>query len=305
MMRTGIAVLLAAAMLPAATAQQGPSSAGTMVVDEPERALVQVAIEPPEFRARRERAEALQAAGQAAPREVALGEGAARLTLLEGEAYIAQPDADWLRSDVWKQDTRGAVSGLLLSPDGGVLSQLGRHAFITYTDTEEFSPVEDIDADWTLFELQSRAEDRLAARPEGEALAVAVTWALPPVVDKDRQVFRFLVRFSREDGGGERYSGTILKSGRKGVLVATLALAEADVTRFEALAASLEQRLDFNPGYRAEDFDPVTDRKAVATREDPDRGSPLDLWIVIGTAAFVAAGSAVAHALKGRGRKSG
>lgn len=299
MIRLGVAVLLMAAMLPAAIAQ--PDPAATETVREPERALVQVAIETPERRALRERAEALQAEGQAAPREVVLADGVATLTLRDGEAFIAQPDADWLRSEVWKQETRGVVAGVLLSPEGRVTDPLGGHVSISYVDSGEFASVDDIDADWTLFDLQARADERLGA---DDVSPVTATWAVPPVIDRERQVFRFLVRFSREDGG-VRHSGTIFKSGRSGMLAVTGAVADTDLARFQDLAASLEQRLVFNPGFRAEDFNPETDRRAEVTRTDPDSEEPVDAWLMIGTAALVVGGSALVLMRNGGKQKAG
>lgn len=254
---------------------------------------------------------------------VTLPNGVARFDLPQGYRFLNATDAKKVIVDLWGNPPSNAadVLGMVL-PAGEQLDNASSWAAVVTYEADGY--VSDHDADEIKYDdlLKQLKESNVEANVERKAAGypemVLKDWAITPHYDKERKALHWAKELDSGDGVNTlNYDLRIL--GRKGVLSLNGVASIDRLKDVEAAAPELLKIVQFQPGYRYEEFNEKTDKKseyslaslvlggAVAAKVAAKVGLFKGLWLaILAGKKFVVIGAIAAAGLvkKWIGRKS-
>jgi uncharacterized membrane-anchored protein len=198
-----------------------------------------------------------------------LKNGIGKINVPNGFKYLNPVQAERVLVDLWgNPKAENLTLGLLLPENQGVMSQNGYVFNIQY---DEIGHVEDDDADDVnyddlLTEMQKETvEENKERQKEGYAPVSIVGWAAKPFYDKDRKILHWAkeIKFGQDSINTLNYNVRIL--GRKGVLVLNAIATENELPLVQKDISKVLDIVQFNDGYKYEDFDSSVDEVAAWT----------------------------------------
>jgi uncharacterized membrane-anchored protein len=198
-----------------------------------------------------------------------LKNGIGKINVPNGFKYLNPVQAERVLVDLWGNPKgENLTLGLLLPENQGVMSQNGYVFNIQY---DEIGHVEDDDADDVnyddlLTEMQKETvEENKERQKEGYAPVSIVGWAAKPFYDKDRKILHWAkeIKFGQDSLNTLNYNVRIL--GRKGVLVLNAIATENELSLVQKDISKVLDIVQFNDGYKYEDFDSSIDEVAAWT----------------------------------------
>jgi uncharacterized membrane-anchored protein len=200
---------------------------------------------------------------------VNLKNGIGKINVPNGFKYLNPVQAERVLVDLWGNPKgENLTLGLLLPENQGVMSQNGYVFNIQY---DEIGHVEDDDADDVnyddlLTEMQKETvEENKERQKEGYVPISIVGWAAKPFYDKDRKILHWAkeIKFGQDSLNTLNYNVRIL--GRKGVLVLNAIATENELPLVQKDISKVLDIVQFNDGYKYEDFDSSVDEVAAWT----------------------------------------
>jgi uncharacterized membrane-anchored protein len=200
---------------------------------------------------------------------VNLKNGIGKINVPNGFKYLNPVQAERVLVDLWGNPKgENLTLGLLLPENQGVMSQNGYVFNIQY---DEIGHVEDDDADDVnyddlLTEMQKETvEENKERQKEGYAPVSIVGWAAKPFYDKNRKILHWAkeIKFGQDSINTLNYNVRIL--GRKGVLVLNAIATENELPLVQKDISKVLDIVQFNDGYKYEDFDSSIDEVAAWT----------------------------------------
>jgi len=198
-----------------------------------------------------------------------LKNGIGKINVPNGFKYLNPVQAERVLVDLWGNPKgENLTLGLLLPENQGVMSQNGYVFNIQY---DEIGHVEDDDADDVnyddlLTEMQKETvEENKERQKEGYVPVSIVGWAAKPFYDKDRKILHWAkeIKFGQDSLNTLNYNVRIL--GRKGVLVLNAIATENELPLVQKDISKVLDIVQFNDGYKYEDFDSSIDEVAAWT----------------------------------------
>lgn len=197
--------------------------------------------------------------------DVDLPGGIATLKIPGGFRYLDAKDTERLLVQAWGNPSGDHTLGMILPADVSPLSDNGWGVVITY---EEDGHVSDKDADSVNYdELLADMKEGIAAenkerRERGYTTIDLVGWAAKPHYDRQTHKLYWAKELSFGGDPNHTLNYNIRVLGRRGVLVLN---AVAGMNQLAGIEQNMQQVVaftNFNPGFRYEDFDGKTDKKA-------------------------------------------
>ncbi len=193
---------------------------------------------------------------------IELSGGVAKLNLPADYKFLNAEQAQYVLTDLWGNPEDESVLGLIVPDNQGIFFDEGYVFEVYYSEIGyvKDNDADKIDYDDLLKDLQQETADANKERETaGYAPVTLVGWASEPYYDKDRKVLHWAkeLEFSGSEVNTLNYNVRFL--GRKGVFVAN---AIADITQLSAVQEDMPKIMDmvqFNDGYRYQDFDPSID----------------------------------------------
>lgn len=198
-----------------------------------------------------------------------LKNGIGKINIPTGFKYLNPIQAERVLVDLWGNPKgENLTLGLLLPENQGIMNQNGYVFNIQY---DEIGHVEDDDADDVnyddlLTEMQKETvEENKERQKEGYAPVRIVGWAAKPFYDKDRKILHWAkeIKFGQDSINTLNYNVRIL--GRKGVLVLNAIATENELPLVQKDISKVLDIVQFNDGYKYEDFDSSVDEVAAWT----------------------------------------
>lgn len=200
---------------------------------------------------------------------VNLKNGIGKINIPNGFKYLNPVQAERVLVELWGNPKgENLTLGLLLPENQGIMSQNGYVFNIQY---DEIGHVEDDDADDInyddlLTEMQKETiEANKERQKEGYDPVTIVGWAAKPFYDKDRKILHWAkeIKFGKSSLNTLNYNVRIL--GRKGVLVLNAIATENELPLVQKDINKVLDIVQFNDGYKYEDFDSNVDEVAAWT----------------------------------------
>ena len=191
----------------------------------------------------------------------------AKVTLHLGKAYyfLGKDDARRAIVDGWKNPASAAdgVLGMII-PEGKVFAN-SWGAVVSY---ESAGFVTDKDADKASYDKMLRqvqdgeADVNAQRQKDGFPTMHLVGWAQPPSYNHQSHYLIWArdLKFSGSDSDALNYDVRML--GRHGVLSVNLVSSMPDLPQVRTDAANLAKTITYQPGFRYEEYNPSTDKKA-------------------------------------------
>jgi len=198
-----------------------------------------------------------------------LKNGIGKINVPKGFKYLEPVQAERVLVDLWGNPKgENLTLGLLLPENQGVMSQNGYVFNIQY---DEIGHVEDDDADDVnyddlLAEMQKETiEENKERQKAGYEPVTIVGWAAKPFYDQDRKILHWAkeIKFGKSSINTLNYNVRIL--GRKGVLVLNAIATENELPLVQKDINKVLDIVQFNNGYKYEDFDSNVDEVAAWT----------------------------------------
>ena len=198
-----------------------------------------------------------------------LKNGIGKINVPNGFKYLDPIQAERVLVDLWGNPKgENLTLGLLLPENQGVMNQNGYVFNIQY---DEIGHVDDDDADDVnyddlLVEMQKETvEENKERQKEGYAPVSIVGWAAKPFYDKDRKILHWAkeIKFGTDPINTLNYNIRIL--GRKGVLVLNAIATKNEPPLVQKDINKVLDIVQFNDGYKYEDFDSNVDEVAAWT----------------------------------------
>ncbi|PKB17942.1 DUF2167 domain-containing protein [Flavobacterium sp. 5] len=198
-----------------------------------------------------------------------LKNGVGKINVPKGFKYLNPVQAERVLVDLWGNPKDDNLTlGLLLPENQGILSQNGYVFNIQY---DEIGHVEDDDADDInyddlLTEMQKETvEENKERQKAGYEPVNIVGWAAKPFYDKDRKILHWAkeIKFGKDPINTLNYNVRVL--GRKGVLVLNAIATENDLPLVQKDINKVLDIVQFNDGYKYDDFDSSVDEVAAWT----------------------------------------
>jgi uncharacterized membrane-anchored protein len=198
-----------------------------------------------------------------------LKNGIGKINIPNGFKYLNPVQAERVLVDLWGNPKgENLTLGLLLPENQGVMSQNGYVFNIQY---DEIGHVEDDDADDVnyddlLTEMQKETVEENKERQKGGYEPISIVgWAAKPFYDKDRKILHWAkeIKFGKSSLNTLNYNVRIL--GRKGVLVLNAIATENELPLVQKDISKVLDIVQFNDGYKYEDFDSSIDEVAAWT----------------------------------------
>jgi uncharacterized membrane-anchored protein len=195
--------------------------------------------------------------------------GIGKINVPKGFKYLNPAQAERVLVELWGNPKgENLTLGLLLPENQGVMNQDGYVFNIQY---DEIGHVEDDDADDVnyddlLAEMQKETiEENKERQKEGYEPVTIVGWAAKPFYDKDRKILHWAkeIKFGKSSVNTLNYNVRIL--GRKGVLVLNAIATENELPLVQKDINKVLDIVQFNDGYKYEDFDSSVDDVAAWT----------------------------------------
>ncbi|SFC75247.1 Uncharacterized membrane-anchored protein [Parapedobacter composti] len=197
---------------------------------------------------------------------IQLRNGIGKIVIPPGFKYLNAEQSERVLVDLWGNPQGPDMTlGMILPEKQGVMSDSGYVFNIQY---DEIGYVKDGDADEInydelLAEMQRDAEEANKERSKAGYEPISIVgWAAPPYYDKERKILHWAkeIQFGNSPEHTLNYNIRVL--GRKGVLVLN---AISTMPHFTAVRQDLPEVLNivqFNDGYRYNDFNPSVDEVA-------------------------------------------
>lgn len=198
-----------------------------------------------------------------------LKNGMGKINIPNGFKYLNSVQAERVLVDLWGNPKgENLTLGLLLPENQGVMSQTG---YVFNIEYDEIGHVEDDDADDInyddlLTEMQKETiEENKERQKEGYEPVTIIGWAAKPYYDKDRKILHWAkeIKFGKSSINTLNYNVRIL--GRKGVLVLNAIATENELPLVQKDINKVLDIVQFNDGYKYEDFDSNVDEVAAWT----------------------------------------
>jgi len=201
--------------------------------------------------------------------EIPLSNGVATLNIPAGFKYLDEAQTRRVLVDLWGNPNADGCLGMIFPEADGVL-QDGGYAFVVQYD--EIGYVKDDDADEMDYDelLKSMQEDEAAENAErakmGYEPAYTVGWAAQPFYDKANKVLHWAKEIKFGDSASVNtlnYNVRVL--GRKGVLILNAVASMDDLELVKQHVPDVLSIVQYNEGFRYEQFDSKVDDVAAWT----------------------------------------
>ncbi|MGB0431743.1 MAG: DUF2167 domain-containing protein [Bacteroidia bacterium] len=197
--------------------------------------------------------------------EFILGDGEATISIPEGYRFLGPKDAKFILEEQWNNPPSTTL-GLLIPPGQSPFSPFMSYAIdITYDEDGyvDDEDAEEIDYDELLEELKSEAiEAGPELRKQGYQGYEIVGWAQEPYYDSENKKLHWAkeARFDSSETNTLNYNIRVL--GRKGYLVMNVIGDMESLPSVQANISDILGSVEFNDGYRYEQFDSSIDKVA-------------------------------------------
>nr|WP_315154496.1 DUF2167 domain-containing protein [uncultured Flavobacterium sp.] len=198
-----------------------------------------------------------------------LKNGVGKINIPKGFKYLEPVQAERVLVELWGNPKgENLTMGLLLPENQGVMNQGGYVFNIQYDEIGhvEDDDADDVDYDELLAEMQKETvEENKERQTAGYEPVSIVGWAAKPFYDKDRKILHWAkeIKFGESTVNTLNYNVRIL--GRKGVLVLNAIATENELPLVQKDINKVLDIVQFNDGYKYEDFDSSVDEVAAWT----------------------------------------
>lgn len=198
-----------------------------------------------------------------------LKNGVGKINIPKGFKYLEPVQAERVLVELWGNPKgENLTLGLLLPESQGVLSKNGYVFNIQY---DEIGHVKDDDADDINYDdllkdmQEGTVEENKERQKAGYEPVSIVGWAAKPFYDEDRKILHWAkeIKFGKDPLNTLNYNIRIL--GRKGVLVLNAIATENELPLVQKDINKVLDIVQFNDGYKYEDFDSSVDDVAAWT----------------------------------------
>ena len=198
-----------------------------------------------------------------------LKNGIGKIKIPKGFKYLEPIQAERVLVDLWGNPKgENLTLGLILPENQGVL---GKNGYVFNIQYDEIGHVEDDDADDInyddlLKEMQEETVEENKERQQAGYEPVSIIgWAAKPFYDEDRKILHWAkeIKFGKDPLNTLNYNVRIL--GRKGVLVLNAIATENELPLVQKDINKVLAIVQFNDGYKYEDFDSSVDDVAAWT----------------------------------------
>lgn len=200
---------------------------------------------------------------------IKLKNGVGNISVPIGFKYLNAVQAEKVLVELWGNPKSENLSlGLLLPENQGIMDQKGYVFNIQYDEIGyvEDDDADDIDYDELLTQMRKdAAEENAARKKEGFEAITIVGWAAKPFYDEDKKILHWAkeLKFGNESLNTLNYNVRIL--GRKGVLVLNAIATESELPLVQKDINKVLDIVQFNKGYKYEEFDSSIDEVAAWT----------------------------------------
>ena len=200
---------------------------------------------------------------------ITLKNGIGQIVVPDGFKYLNPAQAERVIVDLWGNPGGENITlGLILPEDQGVLNERGYVFNIQY---DEIGYVKDndadkIDYDELMTEMKKEAVEANKLREEqGYEPIYMVGWAAKPFYDGNKKILHWAkeIKFGTNEVNTLNYNVRVL--GRKGVLVLNAIATMADLPLVKKDVPLVLDIVQFNDGFKYQDFDPKIDEVAAWT----------------------------------------
>jgi len=200
---------------------------------------------------------------------ITLKNGIGQIVVPDGFKYLNPVQAERVIVDLWGNPGGENITlGLVLPENQGVLSERGYVFNIQY---DEIGYVKDndadkIDYDELMTEMKKEAVEANKLREEqGYEPIYMVGWAAKPFYDGNKKILHWAkeIKFGTNEVNTLNYNVRVL--GRKGVLVLNAIATMADLPLVKKDVPLVLDIVQFNDGFKYQDFDPKIDEVAAWT----------------------------------------
>ena len=200
---------------------------------------------------------------------ITLKNGIGQIVVPDGFKYLNPAQAERVIVDLWGNPGGENITlGLILPENQGVLSERGYVFNIQY---DEIGYVKDNDADKIEYdelmtEMKKEAVEANKLREEqGYEPIYMVGWAAKPFYDGNKKILHWAkeIKFGTNEVNTLNYNVRVL--GRKGVLVLNAIATMADLPLVKKDVPLVLNIVQFNDGFKYQDFDPKIDEVAAWT----------------------------------------
>lgn len=198
-----------------------------------------------------------------------LKNGVGKINIPKGFKYLEPVQAERVLVELWGNPKgENLTLGLLLPEKQGIMNQDGYVFNIQYDEIGhvEDGDADDVDYDELLAEMQKETvEENKERQTAGYEPVSIVGWAAKPFYDKDRKILHWAkeIKFGQSTVNTLNYNVRIL--GRKGVLVLNAIATENELPLVQKDINKVLDIVQFNDGYKYEDFDSSVDEVAAWT----------------------------------------
>jgi uncharacterized membrane-anchored protein len=200
---------------------------------------------------------------------VSLENGVATLTLPEGFKFLDKTQSERVIVELWGNPDANGVMGMIFPEADDVLAD-SSYAFVVQYDEIGFvkdDDADDIDYDDMLKELQKGEKEENEQRVQaGYDPAYLVGWAAKPFYDKERKILHWAKEIKFGDSAEVNtlnYNVRVL--GRKGVLILNAVANMSELPLVQQHVNDVLGIVQFNDGYKYEQFDSKVDDVAAWT----------------------------------------
>ncbi|MBE0393362.1 DUF2167 domain-containing protein [Flavobacterium sp. PL002] len=200
---------------------------------------------------------------------IKLSNGVGSITIPKGFKYLNSTQAERVLFDLWGNPKSDNMTlGLLLPENQGVLDQKGYVFNVQYDEIGyvKDDDADDIDYDDLLIQMRKDVEtENVDRKKEGYESISIVGWAAKPFYDEDRKILHWAkkIKFGNEPINTLNYNIRIL--GRKGVIVLNAIATETELPLVQKDIKKVLDIVQFNDGYKYEEFDSSIDNVAAWT----------------------------------------
>ncbi|MBC5838096.1 DUF2167 domain-containing protein [Flavobacterium muglaense] len=200
---------------------------------------------------------------------ITLSNGVGSINVPNGFKYLDPVQAERVLVELWGNPKSDNLTlGLLLPEKQGVLDQKGYVFNIQYDEIGyvKDDDADDIDYDELLTQMRKDSdEENISREKEGFQAISIVGWAAKPFYDEDRKILHWAkeIKFGTDALNTLNYNVRIL--GRKGVIVLNAIATESELPLVQRDISKVLDIVQFNKGYKYEEFDSSIDNVAAWT----------------------------------------
>ncbi|MBP7514469.1 MAG: DUF2167 domain-containing protein [Flavobacteriales bacterium] len=200
---------------------------------------------------------------------VQLENGVASLVLPAGFKFLGQEQGTQVVKDLWGNRDAEGILGVIFPENDDPFSDSSYAYVIQYDESGyvEDDDADDIDYDEMLAELQKdEAQNNQQRSAMGMEPMYLIGWAAPPFYDQERKVLHWAKEIKFGDSAEVNtlnYNVRVL--GRKGVLILNAVAAMSELEMVKQHVPEVLNIVQFNDGYKYEQFDSSVDKVAAYT----------------------------------------